>query len=255
MKITHILITILISISFLACERDRFFKQDELIKSDFISVKLDSNQYPDTEIEAVIIPYRVKMDSLMNEVVAYSVDEISKDKPNGALNNLITDILLEEIKKTAEVEIDFCMLNYGGLRRPLPAGNIIKTDVFQLMPFENEAVLVKLKAEAMHDLFSYLYESNGQPISNLEVHFTDSLLTQAIVNNVPWDSTRAYWVLTSDYTANGGDKMYFFGQRDSLILTGVLIRDVIFTYLDSLQNNGIQLNADTNARIFLQDLK
>jgi 2',3'-cyclic-nucleotide 2'-phosphodiesterase (5'-nucleotidase family) len=193
------------------------------------------------------------MDSAMNEQVAFSNQEYFKQKPNGLLNNLIADMLLNEVAKTSNIEIDFCMLNYGGLRRPLPEGKIIKSDIFQLMPFENEAVLVKLKPQAMSHLFKYIYFSGGQPVSSIEMHYNDSVLNYALINGEQWDSLKSYWVLTSDYTANGGDRMTFFLERDSMILTSVLLRSAIFSYLDSLQDNNITLIADTTNRIYFNN--
>jgi len=188
----------------------------------------------------------------MDEVVVHSNHEIYRKKPNGPLNNLVADILFDEVNKQSDVKADFCMLNYGGLRRPLPKGDIQKSNIFQLMPFENEAVLVKLKPKAMKSLFYYIYATNGQPVANMEVHFQDSTFVSAKINNQPWDSTLSYWAVTSDYTANGGDKMDFFAERDSMILTGLLIRNAIFDYVDSLQNHNITLEADSTIRIFMQ---
>ncbi len=200
-----------------------------------------------------ISPYRQKMDSVMDEVVVYSNKEIYRHKPNGPLNNLVADMLLCQVNKGSNIKADFCLLNYGGLRRPIPAGDVKKSNIFQLMPFENEAVLVKLKPKAMRDLFYYLYKTNGQPISNLIVNYKDSIISSATIGDMAWDSTKSYWVVTSDYTANGGDRMDFFAERDSMILTGVLIRNAIFDYVDSLQSNNLTLDADTNYRIFFKN--
>lgn len=247
-----VLVLILLSFLIISCKNDRDIKDIISTSGRFLEVKTDSSLAGDSVMEDHIYPYRIKMDSVMDEIVGFSNREIYKKKPNGSLNNFVADILYDRANKFSNVKADFCLLNYGGLRRPLPAGNIQKSSIFQLMPFENETVLVKLKPKAMKLLLYYLYRANGQPVSNLEVHYQDSNVVSVNINNQPWDSTKSYWVVTSDYTANGGDKMAFFAQRDSIILTGVLIRDAIFDYLDSLQNHNINLEADSNIRIFMQ---
>ncbi len=252
MKTIKVFLFIVLLAFVTACEHGEYHKQNNATNGEYITVILDSTQVINPEYAELIKPYRQKMDSAMNQEVAYSNKEYFKKKPNGLLNNLVTDILLEELKKTSDINIDFCLLNYGGLRRPLPAGKIIKSDIFQLMPFENEAVLVKLKPVAMHDLFRYIFLSGGQPVSDIEMHFEDSIIQKALISGQAWDSLRSYWVLTSDYTANGGDKMSFFAQRDTMILTSILIRDAIFKHLDSLQKNDILLSADTTERVFFK---
>jgi len=220
--------------------------------SHYIEVKADSSHLIDSEVEAIIKPYRAKMEKDMNKLIAYSEKELFKSKPSGTLNNAVADMVLESLTKNTEFEIDFCMLNYGGLRRPLPKGEILKSDVFQLMPFQNEAVIVKVNANGMKNLFKYLYFSGGQPISALKVVYKDSVNFNAKIQNQEWDPSKSYWVLTSDYTANGGDKMNFFAQRDSVVMTGVLLRNAIFDYLEKLQKEDISLKADTVQRIIFE---
>ena len=224
------------------------FKTD----SHYIQVKADSLNPIDAEVEDIIKPYREKMEKDMNKLVAFSEVELFKSKPSGTLNNAVSDMVLESLTENTDFEIDFCVLNYGGLRRPLPKGKILKSDVFQLMPFQNEAVIVKVNADGMKNLFRYLYFSGGQPVSALKVSYRDSINFNAKIRNIEWDSSKSYWVLTSDYTANGGDKMNFFAQRDSVILTGILLRDAIFDYLEKLQEENISLKADTVQRIIFE---
>ncbi len=247
--------TLFIGVSILLFSRCNRPKQQFTAKysnAEYIKVVTDSNSISDSVVEAIIKPYRAKMEADMNVVVAHSKAEMQKSKPSGALNNLVSDMLLDVEKKNSNVNIDFCLINYGGLRRPLPKGEILKSDIFQLMPFQNEAVLVKVNPDGMLNLFKYLYFSGGQPISGLKVDFQDSIHFDASIQNQAWDSTKSYWVLTSDYTANGGDKMNFFAQKDSTILTGQLIRNAIFIYLDSLQKNNLLLESDTIPRIIFE---
>jgi 2',3'-cyclic-nucleotide 2'-phosphodiesterase (5'-nucleotidase family) len=250
-KIYTLYIGVLILL-FTQCNQPKQHYSLESFKAEYERVISDSNKVSDSQIEAIINPYRDKMKADMNKVVGMSNAEMQKSKPSGALNNIVSDMLLDVIRKKSDVDIDFCLINYGGLRRPLPKGKILKSDIFQLMPFQNEAVLVKVNPQGMANLFKYLYLSGGQPISGMKVIFNDSVNFEAKIKNQDWDSTKSYWVLTSDYTANGGDRMDFFAQKDSTILTGQLIRNTIFTYLDSLQKANLALEKDTISRIIFE---
>jgi 2',3'-cyclic-nucleotide 2'-phosphodiesterase (5'-nucleotidase family) len=225
------------------------------VQSSFIAVKLDSSQSADAQMEAIIAPYRNKMDSAMSEVVVISAGDYARALPNGKLNNLISDIMLQQIQQETKVHIDFCLLNYGGLRRPLPKGEVIKSDIYQLMPFENEAVLVKLSPKGMQQMFSYIHKCGGQPVSGIELHYSDSTFISAKIQGKDYNPQRSYWVLTSDYTANGGDQMDFFAQRDSTIVMGTLLREAMFGALHSLHQQGDKLVADSTDRIYFTQHK
>ncbi len=247
------LVILLMAAALLSCKQQRQAKKIEDMAGEFIPVVTDSIHKGDSLMNAEIAPYRKQMDIAMDSIVVVSSREFYRAKPNGILNNLVADMVLKEVNDTKIYHADFCLLNYGGLRRPLPAGPLKKSNIFQLMPFQNEAVLVKLRPLGMKHLLTYLYKTNGQPISGLEVHYKDSIPTQVYIDKQVWDSTKAYWVVTSDYTANGGDRMNFFAERDSIIYSGDLLRNLIFEYLDSLQKNNLMLVGDTTQRIFIDN--
>jgi len=84
---------------------------------------------------AMIAPYKKKLDLDMDSVVAFSNKEYFKKKPNGSLNNLICDMVFDVVVKRykkSEFKPDFCLLNYGGLRQPLPKGEITKLCLYYL---------------------------------------------------------------------------------------------------------------------------
>jgi hypothetical protein len=49
------------------------------------------------------------------------------------------------------------------------------------------------------------------------------------------ENTTHFWVLTSDYLMNGGDKMDFFKKKTNLNSTGKLLRDIL---IEELKNQG-----------------
>jgi hypothetical protein len=59
------------------------------------------------------------------------------------------------------------------------------------------------------------------------------------------DTTTYFWVITSDYLANGGDKMTFFSKSRTVNRTGKLLRDVLIE--EAIQQQ--LLVADSSIRI------
>ena len=72
------------------------------------------------------------------------------------------------------------------------------------------------------------------------VYYDKGIFQKAIIGNELYDSTKTYNVLTSDYTAKGGDHMDFFLSADTLIKCGSLLRNDIFTYIATLKDSTLQ---------------
>ncbi len=223
-----------------------------LAEVSFVEVDNENVSSIDSGIYSQILPFRQKLDSLMNKVLAFSSNEFIKDQPNGSLNNLAADAVLVQYLADANekvVHVDFCLLNYGGLRYPLPQGNIRVSDVYGLMPFENEAVVVVLTGEEVRNLFEYVISSGGQPVSNCTVVAENGVFKEAFIGGQPFDESKEYSILTSDYLANGGDKMTFFLKRKSIDATGFLIRELIMKYIEGYGKSSLTITPDTSKRI------
>ena len=175
---------------------------------DVLSLEVDSNIYN------TIIPYKTKLDSQMNAVICHSTVEMSKKKPESLLGNWTSDVCLEMAQDMYEDDIDLGFFNTGGLRSPIPLGDITKRDLYKLMPFENELVVLELNKTEMLDLKAYFNLTGGQPVA-----FTDDFSLN--------DSL--FLVLTTDYLANGGDKMKFFKYKTQHKV-GIKMRDALINY-------------------------
>lgn len=216
------------------------------------------NEKPDSVITAIISPYKIGIDSIMNEVLCYSELEMKKGKPESLLGNFVTDLCLDQFSDKA----DMCVMNNGGLRSVLQKGNITRRDIYTLMPFENELVIVELNRKEKKELFSYIASRGGEPFSgsvivitnkgevkdqgsgsNQHTHsrkwisakgdtfpsvqlFRNDTICEICGLNYMDDKIR---VLTSDYLANGGDKMKFFKEKTQEKV-GMKVRDAIINY-------------------------
>src|SRR5688572_22906602 len=100
----------------------------------------------DSTINAIILPYKEKVDADMNKVIGYSEVAMPKlrDQPETLLGNFVADCAFETAQ-SLDKEVDFCVLNNGGLRSSLPMGDITIRNVYELMPFDNEIVVVSME--------------------------------------------------------------------------------------------------------------
>ncbi len=196
---------------------------------DVQTLDVDSNMY------YTILPYKTELDAQMNAVLCYSKQEMKKTKQESLLGNWTSDVCLEMAQDIYKDDIDLSFFNNGGLRSPIPQGDITKRDIYKLMPFENELVVLELNKTEMLDLKAYFNFTNGQPVAFADdFTFNDSL----------------FLVLTTDYLANGGDKMKLFKDKTQHKV-GIKMRDALINYC--IKKDTISSNLDERYLILLDE--
>jgi len=199
-----------------------------------ISDSLETNQ----EIENFIKPYREHVSKDMDSVISYAVDTYSKydGELNTAIGNLMADAVYEEcnpiFKSRTGHDIDLVLLNHGGIRSVIPKGDVTIKTAYEVMPFENAAVVVEMKGEQIQELIDYLARAKmAHPISGLKLvldkHYN---VKSAKIQGRPFDINRTYFVATNDFLYSGGERMDFFKTNDSLYLLDYKIRTILMDY-------------------------
>jgi 2',3'-cyclic-nucleotide 2'-phosphodiesterase (5'-nucleotidase family) len=189
---------------------------------------------PDSSINALILPYKIQLDSLMDVVIGNSDKAITKGKPESTLGNWMTDIMFEQATKRSSKSVDFAIQNYGGIRVPsLAAGPITVREIYEIMPFDNELVIIEAKGLVINRLFERIAKSGGWPISDqVRLMIKDDKIESLYINGQTVDPTKDYRFALPDYIANGGDGSdYLINQnRENL---GVRIRDLLIEHLEN----------------------
>ena len=181
----------------------------------------------DSTVLAIITPYQNGIESQMNEVLCVSEMEMNKGKPESLLGNFVTDLCLNY------ADAHVCVMNSGGLRSSLPKGNITRGDIYTLMPFENELVVLELDIESFKGLVDYITKRGGEPFSGMTLKASskgyDIEEVSRMEDYLDFNKGNKIRVLTSDYLANGGDKMWFFKDKEQ-IKVGIKLRDAIIDH-------------------------
>jgi len=181
----------------------------------------------DSTVLAIITPYQNGIESQMNEVLCVSEMEMNKGKPESLLGNFVTDLCLNY------ADAHVCVMNTGGLRSSLPKGNITRGDIYTLMPFENELVVLELDIESFKGLVDYITKRGGEPFSGMTLKASskgyDIEEVSRMEDYFDFNKGDKIRILTSDYLANGGDKMWFFKDKEQ-IKVGIKLRDAIIDH-------------------------
>ncbi|QRG70305.1 bifunctional 2',3'-cyclic-nucleotide 2'-phosphodiesterase/3'-nucleotidase [Brevibacillus choshinensis] len=117
---------------------------------------------PDPAVSAIIQKYEDQIAPIKAEVVGESsaalpkgYPSVSEDQGDIALGNLIADGMKQAM------DADFAMMNGGGVRADLPAGNVTFGDLFAIQPFGNVLNKVKLSGADLETVLNNQITDRG----------------------------------------------------------------------------------------------
>lgn len=227
-------IAIVIYATMLSCKEESHYAP-ERIKSELIPV--NENSPENAEITTFINPYKAAIQIEMDSVLAFAPESYSKkdSKLNTAIGNMMADAVFEMtnpiFKKRAGYPFNAVLLNYGGIRSTLNKGPITTRTAYELMPFENEVVVVELSGSQVRTMFNYLKSGTAHPFSGMEIELTaDGEIKKALIQGQEIIDNETYFIATSDYLQHGGDNMTFFDKPVSVLPLDYKIRNVLIDY-------------------------
>ena len=188
-----------------------------------------------TELDSFLWPYRAQLEKKMNDTIAYSEISLTKKKIESTLGNWVADGMIWYAKEKLNETVDVAFCNSGGLRtKALPAGPIKLKHIFELMPFENEMVLVDLDSNDFKIVLERIAQKDGWPVSK-GFYLKLSESNEVMDWSVHGQRKNNYKVIVSDYIATGGDGMSHLIEKPRKNLN-VLIRDVLISYAKHQKN-------------------
>lgn len=219
-----------------ACQQ----KTSNVERVEYEQTTIDKSIAPDENIKGFIKPYKERIDAQMDSVLSFNLRDMSKtDTPlNTAIGNMMAEIVRVQGEKVFQERtgksVDIVLLNHGGIRAPLPKGDVSTRNAYEIMPFENEMVVVELSGEKIWELVDYIVQSKrAHPFDGLRIALLpDDSLDQFSINGSSLDMDATYHVLTSDYLQNGGDNMTFLTEPIQLHKLDYKIRNAMIDFFE-----------------------
>lgn len=206
----------------------------------------------DTQTLALINPYKARMSAEMSTYIATVDSPFSNAFFTGNLGRLAADYMLLTANKISEKEFGIpchiAISNNGGFRTGLYPGAITLQQLYEVMPFENELVLVQISGKDVDSLFQYIAQLQGTPAAGFEMIFSKGntrqlnrylsvkLNTHPIltVNDLlnpsytqPLDTRRDYLIAVNSYMAVGGDGFTMLKNAKKIHYTGINLRTIL----------------------------
>ena len=193
------------------------------------------------ELNKIISPYRNKIKKLEKKI-GFSENSLSvrDGQLESTLGNFIADVLLKEsdsiFKSITSKNIDFCLLNQGGVRSTLNKGIVTQHTLINVLPFDNTSIVVKLSGKKVLELLNYLnIENKAHPVSGIKIEFQNQKINKVLIQEKIFEIKKTYYVLTSNFLQAGGDKMNFFKNPLESHPLNTNIREVLIDHISDLE--------------------
>ncbi len=198
---------------------------------------------PDTRVLDAIAPYVERAGELRRRSSGVTVAERleAEGDRESALGNLLADLILE-----AGPEGDVAVMNGGGIRASLRAGELTYGDLHRTFPFDNRFATVRMTVADFEALYARMLTSRGSFLSlggaRVRARCEGGSLEVDLLrpDGEPWADDATLTVVTSDFLATGGDRLGLGESAEVTVHGGEVMRDALF---DRLRDRGGTLRA------------
>ena len=188
----------------------------------------------DPGIAKILEPYNDKVKVKMAEIVGEAMDDLSYLRTaESPLANLVADAFREKGKTQIAIQ------NIGGIRTKIVKGKITWGNVFEVLPFQNTMITLKLTgAQMKKTLERGLVTSVGMAaVSGIRVRLDRTkpagqrVVSLVLLDGAPVDDSKLYSVTSNDFVLAGGDGFTELAKGTDIMDTGILLRDVLVDYI------------------------
>lgn len=215
-------------------------------------IPVDASLAEDLKVAGVLAGLNKAVDEIRAQVVGKVASDLPGERPDvrgreAALGNLVADAALAA---TASDKTQIALINGGGIRTSLKAGDVTYGDALTVLPFGNKIVDLNLTGWGLvsaleNGLSDYsppgvfggrfpqvaglrftadLSQKVGQRVQRVEIGNAQQGYT-------PLDPNGVYRVATNDFMASGGDGYTVLTQGGDVHQTDILLADALADYL------------------------
>ncbi len=197
-------------------------------------IKIDStlDAIQDSAYLCDLAPITEQLNKELNVVIGYAPRDMKAYLPESELLNWTSDALYDMAKIYYKGDIDFAVVNVGGVRCAWDKGDITRRNVFELMPFDNQLVILTLTGDEVEELCDCFAKNGGQGVSrHLRMKIDGDEAEDIRINGKEIDEDAVYYIATSDYLSTGADHLTPLSKYLERKSTDKLIRDLYMEYV------------------------
>ena len=126
-------------------------------------------------------------------------------------------------------------MNIGGMRCNWGAGDITFRHVFELMPFDNELVVLTLQGKDILELCKVFAKNGGEGVAGLRMKADKGVVKSVKISGKEVLHDAFYTVATSDYLSQGNDGMVPLKNHIEVWKSDKKIRDLYIEYIKQVE--------------------
>jgi 2',3'-cyclic-nucleotide 2'-phosphodiesterase (5'-nucleotidase family) len=180
----------------------------------------------DVGLQKQIDAWRVPFAEFAGEVLGVSnveLDQTTCQQKECLLGDYMADAMYA-YRKASSPDVAFALINAGGIRATIDAGDITRGEVLTAFPFGNAVVEIKLSGADLWDVIegivsdvnvkngkevtSFFQVSQGIKVQYNPSNVSGSRLVAVEIGGAPLDKATDYSVVTLDFLAGGGDNIF-----------------------------------------------
>jgi len=194
----------------------------------------------DANTLAIYNKYEEELGPVLGKVLGKTTVTLDHDRYAGP--SLLGEWSCDIMRNKAGVQI--AMTNGGGLRVPVPAGEITAGILYEVMPFDNTLYTMKLSGAdikaniehgIMNDDIGWIQISGVRVTYNSEAEAGNRITSMVLEDGTPVEMDEYYTVVTNDFMFTGGDNYNFENSKDGLN-TFIPIRDAL---MEAVEKAGV----------------
>jgi 2',3'-cyclic-nucleotide 2'-phosphodiesterase (5'-nucleotidase family) len=180
----------------------------------------------DQGLQTQIESWRGPFEEFAAEVLGNSeveLDQTTCQRQECLLGDFMADAMLAYRKNNTQ-DVDFAIINAGGIRATIDEGDITRGEVLTSFPFGNAIVQIEVDGkylwEVLEGILTGVNVANGEEVTSffqvstgIKVDYNPennngSKLVAVTIGDQPLDNSTKYQVVTLDFIAGGGDNFF-----------------------------------------------
>ncbi|MBO7647363.1 MAG: 5'-nucleotidase C-terminal domain-containing protein [Bacteroidales bacterium] len=221
-------------------------------------VRMDSTW--DSKVDPMLQQYveikHQQLEEMINIVIGHSERTLNSFVPESPLSNFLTTLLLERGPQYVDdpifAQCDMSLLNFGGIRSQIPAGDVRVADIYDVSPFENTLVFLQIKGSELRKALMRFTDKKNEPMAGVVMTYRNGKPVKILVGKEPLDDNRLYTMVTLDFIAKGGDGIISGVQFENAVFVNMIFRDFLIEEIKEMTNAGKSIDGRLEGRVIIE---